>query len=255
MPLLPLLPTLLQNGPSISLYLTFFGILLGFLSIFWSFGEHCAASLNADERCSALSAAAAVSDAAHITAGSLASARACSTACRPQQLSCCCVQLLLLTLPPCLLRVRAAKPQAARIPGGTQPGCGPQDPPQRRHHHAGAGACSWHARWQWSLHAVGWGIGPSAAAAAPYGHGAAAAVGLPTALPILASPSRPPAPQGATINVLGAGLTMLGLSATIGVLLAKTLTSATVNPFLATSSTNWNPVLAFDVFNVQVGCV
>lgn len=59
-------------------------------------------------------------------------------------------------------------------------------------------------------------------------------------------------PQGATINVLGAGITMLGLSATIGVLLAKTLTSATVNPFLATSSTNWNPVLAFDVFNVQV---
>jgi hypothetical protein len=44
---------------------------------------------------------------------------------------------------------------------------------------------------------------------------------------------------------------MLGLSATIGVLLAKTLTSATVNPFLATSSSNWNPVLAFDVFNVQ----
>jgi hypothetical protein len=52
--------------------------------------------------------------------------------------------------------------------------------------------------------------------------------------------------------VLGAGATMLGLSATIGVLLAKTLTSATVNPFLATSSSNWNPVLAFDVFNVQV---
>lgn len=57
--------------------------------------------------------------------------------------------------------------------------------------------------------------------------------------------------KGAVINVLGAGATMLGLSATIGVLLAKTLTSATVNPFLATSSTNWNPVLAFDVFNVQ----
>ena len=61
-------------------------------------------------------------------------------------------------------------------------------------------------------------------------------------------------PQGAVINVLGAGATMLGLSATIGVLLAKTLTSATINPFLATSSTNWNPVLAFDVFNVQVRC-
>lgn len=57
--------------------------------------------------------------------------------------------------------------------------------------------------------------------------------------------------KGAVINVLGAGATMLGLSATIGVLLAKTLTSATVNPFLATSSNNWNPVLAFDVFNVQ----
>ena len=69
----------------------------------------------------------------------------------------------------------------------------------------------------------------------------------------LAPPARPaPAPQGAIINVLGAGATMLGLSATIGVLLAKTLTSATVNPFLATSSSNWNPVLAFDVFNVQV---
>lgn len=63
----------------------------------------------------------------------------------------------------------------------------------------------------------------------------------------------PGLPQGAIINVLGAGATMLGLSATIGVLLAKTLTSATVNPFLATSSNNWNPVLAFDVFNVQVG--
>lgn len=71
----------------------------------------------------------------------------------------------------------------------------------------------------------------------------------PTDVPL---PLPPPFKQGATINVLGAGLTMLGLSATIGVLLAKTLTSATVNPFLATSSTNWNPVLAFDVFNVQV---
>ena len=27
-----------QNGPSISLYLTLFGIILGFLSMFWSFG-------------------------------------------------------------------------------------------------------------------------------------------------------------------------------------------------------------------------
>ena len=64
-------------------------------------------------------------------------------------------------------------------------------------------------------------------------------------------PSHAPTPQGAIINVLGAGATMLALSATIGLLLAKTLTSATVNPFLASSSTTWNPVLAFDVFNVQ----
>lgn len=42
-PCLPAPPPGLQNGPSISLYLTFFGILLGFLSIFWSFGACCAA--------------------------------------------------------------------------------------------------------------------------------------------------------------------------------------------------------------------
>jgi Protein of unknown function (DUF3611) len=57
--------------------------------------------------------------------------------------------------------------------------------------------------------------------------------------------------KGAIINVLGAGATMLGLQATIGVLVAKTLTTATVNPFLASSTQTWNPVLAFDVFNVQ----
>ena len=73
---------------------------------------------------------------------------------------------------------------------------------------------------------------------------------LPACLPA-PTPPPPPPPQGAIINVLGAGATMLGLSATIGVLLAKTLSSATVNPFLASSSTSWNPVLAFDVFNVQ----
>lgn len=41
----PAPPAHLQNGPSISLYLTFFGILLGFLSIFWSFGARCARGL------------------------------------------------------------------------------------------------------------------------------------------------------------------------------------------------------------------
>lgn len=58
--------------------------------------------------------------------------------------------------------------------------------------------------------------------------------------------------QGAIINVLGAAATLIGLQATIGLLVAKTLTSATVNPFMATNTTAWNPVLAFDVFNVQV---
>lgn len=62
-----------------------------------------------------------------------------------------------------------------------------------------------------------------------------------------------PARQGAIINVLGAGAAMIGLQATIGLLVAKTLTSATVNPFLASTTSSWNPVLAFDVFNVQVG--
>eukprot|EP00887_Chlorella_sp_A99_P005182 scaffold1.g5182.t1 len=57
--------------------------------------------------------------------------------------------------------------------------------------------------------------------------------------------------RGAIINVLGAGAAMVGLQATIGLLVAKTLTSATVNPFLASTTTSWNPVLAFDVFNVQ----
>lgn len=57
--------------------------------------------------------------------------------------------------------------------------------------------------------------------------------------------------KGAIINALGAGASMLGLQATIGLLVAKTLTTATVNPFLASNTTTWNPVLAFDVFNVQ----
>jgi hypothetical protein len=57
--------------------------------------------------------------------------------------------------------------------------------------------------------------------------------------------------KGAIINVLGAGAAMLALQATIGLLVAKTLSSATVNPFLASNTATWNPVLAFDVFNVQ----
>jgi hypothetical protein len=57
--------------------------------------------------------------------------------------------------------------------------------------------------------------------------------------------------KGAIINVLGAAAAMLALQATIGLLVAKTLTTASVNPFLSSSSSSWNPVLAFDVFNVQ----
>lgn len=57
--------------------------------------------------------------------------------------------------------------------------------------------------------------------------------------------------KGAIINAIGAGASMLGLQATIGLLVAKTLTTATVNPFLASNTNTWNPVLAFDVFNVQ----
>ena len=53
------------------------------------------------------------------------------------------------------------------------------------------------------------------------------------------------------ICVLGGGATLLALQATIGLLVAKTLSTATVNPFMASGSQTWNPVLAFDVFNVQ----
>lgn len=33
-----LTPSLVQNGPAVSLYLTLFGIVAGFVSTFWSFG-------------------------------------------------------------------------------------------------------------------------------------------------------------------------------------------------------------------------
>ena len=56
---------------------------------------------------------------------------------------------------------------------------------------------------------------------------------------------------GALINVLWCGSTVLGLQATVGLLVAKTLTNATANPFLAAGSGSWSPVLALDVFLVQ----
>jgi hypothetical protein len=42
------------------------------------------------------------------------------------------------------------------------------------------------------------------------------------------------------------------LQATVGLLVAKTLTNATANPFLAGGAGSYNPVLALDVFLVQV---
>ncbi len=52
--------------------------------------------------------------------------------------------------------------------------------------------------------------------------------------------------------MLGLGSTLLGLQATVGLLVAKTLTNATANPFLAGGAGSYNPVLALDVFLVQV---
>lgn len=58
--------------------------------------------------------------------------------------------------------------------------------------------------------------------------------------------------RGSWINILGLGATLLGLQATVGLLVAKTLTNATANPFLAGGAGSYNPVLALDVFLVQV---
>ncbi|KAK9846343.1 hypothetical protein WJX81_001955 [Elliptochloris bilobata] len=57
--------------------------------------------------------------------------------------------------------------------------------------------------------------------------------------------------RGCWINVLGMAATLLGLQATVGLLVAKTLTNATANPFLAGGAGSYNPVLALDVFLVQ----
>jgi hypothetical protein len=57
--------------------------------------------------------------------------------------------------------------------------------------------------------------------------------------------------RGIFINLVGMGATLLGLQATVGLLVAKTLTNATVNPFVMGRGASWNPVLALDVFLVQ----
>lgn len=53
------------------------------------------------------------------------------------------------------------------------------------------------------------------------------------------------------IAIVGLGAAVLGLQASVGILLAKTLTNTTANPFLSGGSGAWNPVLAFDVFLLQ----
>lgn len=56
---------------------------------------------------------------------------------------------------------------------------------------------------------------------------------------------------GCYVNLAGLAATLLGLQATVGLLVAKTLTNATANPFLAGGAGSYSPVLALDVFLVQ----
>eukprot|EP00232_Nephroselmis_pyriformis_P011480 CAMPEP_0182885422 /NCGR_PEP_ID=MMETSP0034_2-20130328/19596_1 /TAXON_ID=156128 /ORGANISM="Nephroselmis pyriformis, Strain CCMP717" /LENGTH=247 /DNA_ID=CAMNT_0025018689 /DNA_START=46 /DNA_END=787 /DNA_ORIENTATION=- len=53
------------------------------------------------------------------------------------------------------------------------------------------------------------------------------------------------------INILGMGASLLGLQANVGLLMAKTLSNATQNPYYAGKAANFNPVSALDVFLVQ----
>ncbi|XP_024538092.1 protein TIC 21, chloroplastic-like [Selaginella moellendorffii] len=56
--------------------------------------------------------------------------------------------------------------------------------------------------------------------------------------------------NGVGINLLGMGATILGMQATVGVLVAKALTSSAA-PVLQRPSPSYSPVLALDVFLVQ----
>eukprot|EP01023_Acetabularia_acetabulum_P069192 TRINITY_DN9966_c0_g1_i1.p1 TRINITY_DN9966_c0_g1~~TRINITY_DN9966_c0_g1_i1.p1 ORF type:complete len:303 (-),score=17.59 TRINITY_DN9966_c0_g1_i1:1101-1874(-) len=57
--------------------------------------------------------------------------------------------------------------------------------------------------------------------------------------------------QGSVINMFGMGSTLLGVQAVVGTLVAKTLTSSSINPYLQGAAGNVSPVLAIDVFLVQ----
>lgn len=56
--------------------------------------------------------------------------------------------------------------------------------------------------------------------------------------------------NGIVINILGMGATVLGMQATVGLLVAKALTSS-ANPYYQGLSPAYSPVLALDVFLVQ----
>eukprot|EP00879_Flechtneria_rotunda_P021945 GHRR01023142.1.p1 GENE.GHRR01023142.1~~GHRR01023142.1.p1 ORF type:complete len:290 (+),score=44.26 GHRR01023142.1:450-1319(+) len=57
--------------------------------------------------------------------------------------------------------------------------------------------------------------------------------------------------RGILINIVGMGSTLIGISTLVGLLVAKTLSNASINPFMATAAGGYNPVLALDVFLVQ----
>lgn len=57
--------------------------------------------------------------------------------------------------------------------------------------------------------------------------------------------------NGIVVNLLGMGAAILGMQATVGLLVAKALTSS-VNPYYQGTSPGYSPVLALDVFLVQV---
>ncbi|KAH8935319.1 hypothetical protein BDL97_17G022200 [Sphagnum fallax] len=56
--------------------------------------------------------------------------------------------------------------------------------------------------------------------------------------------------NGVLINILGMGAALLGMQATVGLLVAKALTSSAA-PFLQGPAAGYSPVLALDVFLVQ----
>ncbi|KAK4258796.1 hypothetical protein QN277_005205 [Acacia crassicarpa] len=56
--------------------------------------------------------------------------------------------------------------------------------------------------------------------------------------------------NGIVLNILGMGATILGMQATVGLLVAKALTSS-ANPYYQGISPGYSPVLALDVFLVQ----